>query len=58
MSQYELEQAYDEMLDECYPPVKIGYGEYYVSDILKNVDPIVYRIGLSEFEDSLEEEVN
>ena len=56
LSGYELEQAYDEMLDECYPTFKIGYSEFYASDVLKNCDPIMYRIGLSEYEDSLEEE--
>jgi len=56
MSDYEIEEAYKEMLDECHEPVKIGFGEYYASDILKNCDPIAYRIGLSEYEDYLAEE--
>jgi hypothetical protein len=56
MSGYELEQAYDEMLDDCYPVVKIGYAEFYASDILKNCDPVMYRIGLSEYEDEITEE--
>jgi len=30
--------------------------EFYPSQILKNCDPIAYRIGLSEYEDSLEED--
>jgi hypothetical protein len=51
-----IEQQFDELLDECYPVVKIGYAEFYPSQILKNCDPIAYQIGLSEFEDSLEEE--
>ncbi len=50
------EQAYIEMLDECYPVVKIGFAEFYASDILRECDPIAYRIGLSEYVDSLEEE--
>jgi hypothetical protein len=52
----ELEEQFNEMLDECYPVVKIGYGTFYPSQILKNCDPIAYQIGLSEYEDSLEEE--
>lgn len=51
-----LEERYDEMLDECHPITKIGYLEFYASDILKSCDPIAYRVGLSDFEDSLEEE--
>lgn len=58
MSEYELEQAFDEMLDDVYGEVQIGAYSYATSSALKNIDPIAYRIGLSEFEDSLEEEVN
>ena len=49
MTDYEIEEAYVDMLNECYEPVKIGYAEFYASDILKNCDPIAYRIGLSEY---------
>lgn len=49
MTDYEIEEAYVEMLNECYEPVKIGYSEFYASDILKNCDPVAYRIGLSEY---------
>jgi hypothetical protein len=52
----ELEQQFDEMLDECYPVVKIGYMEFYPSQILKNCDPIAYQISVSEYEDSLEDD--
>jgi hypothetical protein len=52
----EIEEQYNEMLDECYPVVKIGYMEFYPSQILKNCDPIAYQIGLSEYEDTLEED--
>ena len=44
-------QEFDEMLDDCYEPVKIGFGTFYASDILYNLDPIAYQIGVSEFED-------
>jgi hypothetical protein len=56
MSEYEIELAFDEFLDEVYGDVQIGAYSYATSSALKNVDPIAYRIGLSEFEDSLEEE--
>jgi hypothetical protein len=56
MSDYEIEESYKEMLDDVFPVVKIGYSEFYASDILKNCDPVAYRIGLSEyFEEYLNE---
>jgi hypothetical protein len=56
MEDYEIQRAYDEMLDDAYGIIKIGYSEFYASDILKSCDPIAYRIGLSEYEDYLAEE--
>ena len=52
----ELEEQYEEMLDECYGVFKIGEMTFYPSKILKNCDPIAYRVGLSDFEDYLEQE--
>lgn len=52
----ELEEQFDEMLDDCYGMIKIGYSHIWASDVLKNCDPIAYRIGLSEYEDSLQED--
>ena len=45
------DEMLDEMLDEVYPPYQIGGLTFYASQILKNCDPIAYRIGLSEMED-------
>ena len=50
------EDLFDEMLDECYPPIKIGTLEYSPSWVMKNVDPIEYRCGVSDYEDSCCEE--
>jgi len=47
---------FDQMLDECYEPVKIAWGEYYPSVILKECDPIAYRVAFSEYADSLAED--
>lgn len=50
MFAYDAEQAYMDMLDECYPPVKLtGDSEYSVSTLLKSADPVVFRIGLDEY---------
>ena len=50
------EEMFDEMLDECYPVVKIGELTFYPSQILKECDPIAYRIGVSEYEDMVDED--
>ncbi len=47
-----IEDMFDEMLDETYPVVKIGELTFYPSQILKECDPIAYRIGVSEYEDA------
>lgn len=56
MTWEELEENFDDMLNDCYPVVKIGYMEYSPADILKSCDPIAYRVGVSEYEDFLTEE--
>ena len=55
-TQEELEEMHDEMLDECYPVFKIGYLEFYPSQILANCDPILYSISADEFADHLQEQ--
>jgi hypothetical protein len=45
-------EYYDEMLDEM-GAVSVGTLEFMPSDILKNCDPIAYRVGLADFEDYL-----
>ena len=47
---------YNEMLDECYPVVKIGYSEFYASEVFRECDPIAYRLGLADYADSLSED--
>ena len=49
-------EDFDEMLDECYPTYSIGSMTFYPSQILFDCDPIAYRIAVSEYEDSIEEE--
>lgn len=57
-TQEELEEMHDEMLDELYPPYKIGYTDFYASQILHNCDPIMYDISVSEYADFLQEQEN
>jgi hypothetical protein len=47
---------HDEMLDELYPPYKIGYTDFYASQILANCDPIMYQISVDEYIDFLQEQ--
>ena len=48
----EAEDAFDDMLDGCYEPFRIGYLEYSPSQVLREVDPIAYRCGVNDFVDS------
>jgi hypothetical protein len=49
-------ERYDEMLDQCYPVIKIGDGTFYPSTVLKECDPIAYRVGFSDYADHLASE--
>lgn len=51
MTELELEEAFDEMLDESNELIKIGTLTYLPSQVLKNTDPIAYRISKYEFAD-------
>jgi hypothetical protein len=48
--QQDLENEFNEMLDECYPTVEIGGITFYPSQIVKDCDPIAYRVWLSDWE--------
>jgi len=52
LTDYELHDMYDSMLDECYEDVKIAGLEYTTSNALKNVDETAYRCGFSDWLDS------
>lgn len=55
--QLEIKEAYDALLDDIYPDVKIGYSTFTASEILACCDPIAYKEGLLDYEDSLENEI-
>jgi hypothetical protein len=42
------EEAYEELLDECYPEVKIGDLTYSAGYVVKNVDPVAFRCGVAD----------
>lgn len=44
------EEEFDDWLDDVYPTYPIAGVELRPSQILKNCDPVAYRIALSEIE--------
>lgn len=50
------DEMYDDLLDECYEPFKLGDLEYSPSQVLRDVDPTAYRIGKQDYLDSLVED--
>jgi hypothetical protein len=48
---FELKTIFDEMIDESYPVVQIGYSTFYPSQILKECDPVAYHQAFLDFED-------
>ena len=56
ISEYEAYNQYDEMLNSCYPMVSVCGYEYEPARALKELDPIAYRVGFSDFCSSLESE--
>ena len=53
---HQLEEHYEEFLDEIYEPVKICGYERYQGDILRQIDPIMFREGLLEWIDEMTSE--
>jgi hypothetical protein len=51
----QLEDMFDRDLDDMYEPYQIGYGKFYASDILKECDPIAYRLSKYEYAEHLAE---
>ncbi len=56
MEDYEIIEAYNDLLDECNDEIVIGSLRYSPSQVLREVDPIAYNIGLTDFQDALEYE--
>lgn len=52
LTEYELYERYDEMLNEVYGDASIGGMEYETSSALEQVDPIAYRCGFNDWVDS------
>lgn len=46
----DMHDRYDEWLDEIYGEVSIGHSTFSPAEILKELEPITYRVGFSDFE--------
>lgn len=56
MTEAEAYANYDQFLDECYPVATFGYSKFYASTVIKECDPIAYRIGFADYIDMLADE--
>lgn len=52
LSDSELHELFDSMLDDCYGNVRIASYEYATSHALKNLDETAYRCGFNDWLDS------
>lgn len=59
LDEINMDQAYDEALDECYSFADVGGPFTYMapSKVLKECDPTAYRCGFSDFLDTESERV-
>lgn len=44
----DVEQRYRELLDDCYPEVKIGHATYSPSKIVEELSPTDFRCGVAD----------
>jgi hypothetical protein len=52
VSERQLYEAYDDVLDDVHGCVMIVGCEYCTSDVLKSIDPTAYKCGFSDWLDS------
>ena len=53
----DMEDRYSDMLDECFPEVKIGYCSFNPSRIMRELDPTAFRCGVNDYADSLASDI-
>ena len=56
ITEVEAKDMYDDMLNEVYPEVVIGYSRFNASDVLFDMDPTAYDVGFNDYVDSLIED--
>ena len=56
LTESEALSQYDDMLDDCYPMAEICGYQYQPSRAFRELDPIAYRVGFSDYCSSLSED--
>lgn len=56
ISEREAEERYEQMIDDCHEVVEVCGYSYSPSHVLKNVDPIAFRCGFSDYCSFMEEQ--
>jgi hypothetical protein len=55
MNEKNMKEYYDDMLNEVFPKTNISGIDYPYSYLLKEIDPIAYEVGMSDYESVLRE---
>lgn len=55
LTEDELTERFDQMLDECHEELRIGELSWCPSVALKRLDPVAYRVYRSDFSSEFEE---
>ena len=50
------DEYFADMLDECYPEIVIGCCSFYPSQVMKELDPTAFNIGVTEYLDGMVED--
>ena len=45
----DAEEAYEELLNECHEPVKVGCCQWEAGYVMKELDPIAFRCGVADY---------
>lgn len=53
LTPFDVERAFDDMLDESYPEPTVGNCSCSPSRFMREMDPTMHRCGVSEYADSL-----
>jgi hypothetical protein len=54
---YKGEEGFEQMIDECYgETVKVGWMDLFTTHVMKEMDPISYNMGMSEYIDNLRDD--
>lgn len=56
VTESEIEDMYDDMLNDVYGPVNICGIDYDAGQALSEVDPTAYRVGMADYESDLIED--